>query len=145
MPVEKFFTNYGILIVVGSFVRGIQNQFNIKWKLFYLSPELLCYRLQRTPIKLQCFALDALTSAKETIGYILLDLRTAQETKQVLPFWCLLLIMLVSCLFFKMCQSDWWKGQEYWAWWIMGLKGSSYVLVCEFGLENPDLLIISLP
>ncbi|XP_023385373.1 centrosomal protein of 120 kDa [Pteropus vampyrus] len=49
-----------------------------------------CYRLQRTPIKLQCFALDPLSSAKETIGYILLDLRTAQETKQA-PKWYQLL------------------------------------------------------
>ncbi|XP_016073283.1 PREDICTED: centrosomal protein of 120 kDa isoform X2 [Miniopterus natalensis] len=48
------------------------------------------HRLQRTPIKLQCFALDPLTSAKETIGYILLDLRTAQETKQA-PKWYQLL------------------------------------------------------
>lgn len=48
------------------------------------------HRLQRTPIKLQCFALDALTSAKETIGYVLLDLRTAQETKQA-PKWYQLL------------------------------------------------------
>ncbi|XP_045060412.2 centrosomal protein of 120 kDa isoform X4 [Desmodus rotundus] len=47
-------------------------------------------RLQRTPIKLQCFALDPLTSAKETVGYILLDLRTAQETKQA-PKWYQLL------------------------------------------------------
>ncbi|XP_053766691.1 centrosomal protein of 120 kDa isoform X3 [Desmodus rotundus] len=48
------------------------------------------HRLQRTPIKLQCFALDPLTSAKETVGYILLDLRTAQETKQA-PKWYQLL------------------------------------------------------
>nr|KAF6440089.1 centrosomal protein 120 [Rousettus aegyptiacus] len=48
------------------------------------------HRLQRTPIKLQCFALDPLSSAKETIGYILLDLRTAQETKQA-PKWYQLL------------------------------------------------------
>ncbi|KAK2507418.1 hypothetical protein MC885_014461, partial [Smutsia gigantea] len=47
-------------------------------------------RLQRTPIKLQCFALDPLSSAKETIGYIVLDLRTAQETKQA-PKWYQLL------------------------------------------------------
>ncbi|KAF7250551.1 hypothetical protein EYD10_03992 [Varanus komodoensis] len=40
------------------------------------------HRLQRTPIKLQCFALDALSAAKETVGYIVLDLRTAQEKKQ---------------------------------------------------------------
>ncbi|KAF6123599.1 centrosomal protein 120 [Phyllostomus discolor] len=48
------------------------------------------HRLQRTPIKLQCFALDPVTAAKETIGYILLDLRTAQETKQA-PKWYQLL------------------------------------------------------
>ncbi|KAL8203468.1 UNVERIFIED_CONTAM: hypothetical protein K2H54_055030 [Gekko kuhli] len=44
------------------------------------------HRLQRTPIKLQCFALDSLTSAKETVGYIVLDLRAAQEKKQP-PKW----------------------------------------------------------
>ncbi|XP_012583500.1 PREDICTED: centrosomal protein of 120 kDa [Condylura cristata] len=48
------------------------------------------HRLQRTPIKLQCFALGPLSSAKETIGYIVLDLRTAQETKQA-PKWYQLL------------------------------------------------------
>ncbi|DAA27694.1 centrosomal protein of 120 kDa [Bos taurus] len=48
------------------------------------------HRLQRTPIKLQCFALDPSTSARETIGYIVLDLRTAQETKQA-PKWYQLL------------------------------------------------------
>ncbi|KAG8456252.1 hypothetical protein GDO86_002153 [Hymenochirus boettgeri] len=44
------------------------------------------HRLQRTPIKLQCFALDTLTSAKESVGYVVLDLRAAQEKKQV-PKW----------------------------------------------------------
>ncbi|XP_023571099.1 centrosomal protein of 120 kDa isoform X1 [Octodon degus] len=44
------------------------------------------HRLQRTPIKLQCFALDPVSSAKETVGYIVLDLRSAQETKQA-PKW----------------------------------------------------------
>ncbi|KAI5272763.1 hypothetical protein MUG91_G151n15 [Manis pentadactyla] len=48
------------------------------------------HRLQRTPVKLQCFALDPLSSAKETIGYIVLDLRAAQETKQA-PKWYQLL------------------------------------------------------
>uniref|UniRef100_A0A7N4NH57 Centrosomal protein of 120 kDa n=1 Tax=Sarcophilus harrisii TaxID=9305 RepID=A0A7N4NH57_SARHA len=48
------------------------------------------HRLQRTPIKLQCFALDSLSTAKESIGYIVLDLRTAQETKQA-PKWYALL------------------------------------------------------
>ncbi|XP_010151095.1 PREDICTED: centrosomal protein of 120 kDa-like, partial [Eurypyga helias] len=42
--------------------------------------------LQRTPIKLQCFALDTVSSAKENIGYIVLDLRAAQEKKQA-PKW----------------------------------------------------------
>ncbi|NWY68362.1 CE120 protein, partial [Erithacus rubecula] len=44
------------------------------------------HRLQRTPIKLQCFALDAVSSAKENIGYIVLDLRAAHEKKQA-PKW----------------------------------------------------------
>ncbi|XP_053156253.1 centrosomal protein of 120 kDa isoform X2 [Hemicordylus capensis] len=44
------------------------------------------HRLQRTPIKLQCFALDSVSSAKEIVGYIVLDLRAAQEKKQ-LPKW----------------------------------------------------------
>ncbi|XP_060091512.1 centrosomal protein of 120 kDa [Heteronotia binoei] len=44
------------------------------------------HRLQRTPIKLQCFALDSLTSMKEIVGYIVLDLRAAQEKKQP-PKW----------------------------------------------------------
>eukprot|EP00069_Balaena_mysticetus_P015179 bmy_09010T0 len=48
------------------------------------------HRLQRTPIKLHCFALDPLSSSRETIGYIVLDLRTAQETKQA-PKWYQLL------------------------------------------------------
>uniref|UniRef100_A0A8C4N8D2 Centrosomal protein 120 n=1 Tax=Eptatretus burgeri TaxID=7764 RepID=A0A8C4N8D2_EPTBU len=37
------------------------------------------HRLQRTPIKLQCFAVDVASSAKEYIGYVVLDLRPAQE------------------------------------------------------------------
>ncbi|XP_010076886.1 PREDICTED: centrosomal protein of 120 kDa, partial [Pterocles gutturalis] len=44
------------------------------------------HRLQRTPIKLQCFALDRVSSAKENIGYIVLDLRAVQEKKQA-PKW----------------------------------------------------------
>ncbi|XP_014808931.1 PREDICTED: centrosomal protein of 120 kDa isoform X1 [Calidris pugnax] len=44
------------------------------------------HRLQRTPIKLQCFALDPVSSAKENIGYIVLDLRGVQEKKQA-PKW----------------------------------------------------------
>ncbi|XP_061480969.1 centrosomal protein of 120 kDa isoform X2 [Rhineura floridana] len=44
------------------------------------------HRLQRTPIKVQCFALDSLSSAKESVGYIVLDLRAAQEKKQP-PKW----------------------------------------------------------
>ncbi|KAF4787599.1 Centrosomal protein of 120 kDa [Turdus rufiventris] len=44
------------------------------------------HRLQRTPIKLQCFALDPVSSAKENIGYIVLDLRAAHEKKQA-PKW----------------------------------------------------------
>uniref|UniRef100_UPI00358EFD77 centrosomal protein of 120 kDa isoform X2 n=1 Tax=Myxine glutinosa TaxID=7769 RepID=UPI00358EFD77 len=44
------------------------------------------HRLQRTPIKLQCFAVDKASSAKEYIGYVVLDLRPAQE-KPTPPRW----------------------------------------------------------
>uniref|UniRef100_H2ZX34 Centrosomal protein of 120 kDa n=1 Tax=Latimeria chalumnae TaxID=7897 RepID=H2ZX34_LATCH len=44
------------------------------------------HRLQRTPIKLQCFAVDSLSSAKESVGYIILDLRSVQE-KKTAPKW----------------------------------------------------------
>lgn len=48
------------------------------------------HRLQRTPIKLQCFALDPLSSVKENVGYVVLDLRAVQEKKQT-PKWYSLL------------------------------------------------------
>ncbi|XP_078070712.1 centrosomal protein of 120 kDa isoform X1 [Mustelus asterias] len=44
------------------------------------------HRLQRTPIKLYCYAIDSLSSAKESVGYIILDLRSVQEAKQT-PKW----------------------------------------------------------
>ncbi|XP_029017048.1 centrosomal protein of 120 kDa isoform X2 [Betta splendens] len=44
------------------------------------------HRLQRTPIKLQCFAVDAVSKKKECVGYIVLDLRSLQEVKQD-PRW----------------------------------------------------------
>ncbi|KAF3851534.1 hypothetical protein F7725_013306 [Dissostichus mawsoni] len=43
-------------------------------------------RLQRTPIKLQCFAIDSVSKKKESVGYIVLDLRSVQEVKQD-PRW----------------------------------------------------------
>ncbi|KAJ8380965.1 hypothetical protein SKAU_G00017430 [Synaphobranchus kaupii] len=48
------------------------------------------HRLQRTPIKLQCYAVDTVTSARESLGYIVLDLRSVQEIKQA-PKWYSLL------------------------------------------------------
>ncbi|XP_028269192.1 centrosomal protein of 120 kDa isoform X2 [Parambassis ranga] len=44
------------------------------------------HRLQRTPIKLQCFAVDSVSKKRESVGYIVLDLRSAQEVKQD-PRW----------------------------------------------------------
>uniref|UniRef100_A0A8C2KQJ0 Centrosomal protein of 120 kDa n=1 Tax=Cyprinus carpio TaxID=7962 RepID=A0A8C2KQJ0_CYPCA len=44
------------------------------------------HRLQRTPIKLQCYSVDSGTSARECVGYIVLDLRSLQEIKQA-PKW----------------------------------------------------------
>ncbi|XP_072288993.1 centrosomal protein of 120 kDa [Eucyclogobius newberryi] len=48
------------------------------------------HRLQRTPIKLQCFAVDSLSKKRENVGYIVLDLRSVQELKQE-PRWFSLL------------------------------------------------------
>ncbi|XP_070760372.1 centrosomal protein of 120 kDa [Enoplosus armatus] len=44
------------------------------------------HRLQRTPIKLQCFAVDSVSKRRECVGYIVLDLRSVQEVKQE-PRW----------------------------------------------------------
>ncbi|XP_029943164.1 centrosomal protein of 120 kDa-like isoform X1 [Salarias fasciatus] len=44
------------------------------------------HRLQRTPIKLHCFAVDGVSKKKESVGYIVLDLRSVQEVKQE-PRW----------------------------------------------------------
>ncbi|CAL1615077.1 unnamed protein product [Knipowitschia caucasica] len=44
------------------------------------------HRLQRTPIKLQCFSVDLLSKKRENVGYIVLDLRSVQEQKQE-PRW----------------------------------------------------------
>ncbi|KAM7018354.1 centrosomal protein of 120 kDa [Tautogolabrus adspersus] len=48
------------------------------------------HRLQRTPIKLQCFAVDSVSKRRESVGYIVLDLRSVQEVKQE-PRWYQLL------------------------------------------------------
>ena len=37
------------------------------------------HKMLRTPVKLQCFAVDKATGVRENIGYILLDLRGAQQ------------------------------------------------------------------
>jgi len=37
------------------------------------------HRLQRTSIKVQIYAVDTQTSAKEAIGFVVLDLRSAQN------------------------------------------------------------------
>lgn len=40
------------------------------------------HRLQRTSIKIQCYAVDTSSSARESVGYVVLDLRSAHN-KQV--------------------------------------------------------------
>lgn len=46
--------------------------------------------MKRTPIKLQCYAVAKQTNSRELVGYIMLDLRTAQQANKVLlPFPCL--------------------------------------------------------
>lgn len=37
------------------------------------------HKLHRTPIKILCYALDTRTSAKEQIGYLVLDLKSAPD------------------------------------------------------------------
>ncbi|KAM4615826.1 centrosomal protein of 120 kDa [Polymixia lowei] len=44
------------------------------------------HRLQRTPIKLQCFAVDCVSQTRESVGYIVLDLRSVQEVRRE-PSW----------------------------------------------------------
>ncbi|CAJ1069665.1 centrosomal protein of 120 kDa isoform X1 [Xyrichtys novacula] len=44
------------------------------------------HKLQRTPIKLQCFAIDSMSKKRENVGYIVLDLRSVQEVQQE-PRW----------------------------------------------------------
>ncbi|KAH9488810.1 hypothetical protein Btru_064837 [Bulinus truncatus] len=48
------------------------------------------HRLQRSSIKIQCYAYDTETTMKESVGYIVLDLRSASANKQI-PKWYQLL------------------------------------------------------
>ncbi|XP_019721497.1 LOW QUALITY PROTEIN: centrosomal protein of 120 kDa [Hippocampus comes] len=48
------------------------------------------HRLQRTPIKIQCFAVDSSSDSRDNVGYIVLDLRSVQEVPQN-PRWHTLL------------------------------------------------------
>ena len=41
------------------------------------------HRLQRSSIKIQCYAYDKHTTMKESVGYVILDLRSAVPKKQV--------------------------------------------------------------
>ncbi|KAK3743125.1 hypothetical protein RRG08_063983 [Elysia crispata] len=44
------------------------------------------HRLQRSSIKIQCYAYDKHTTMKESVGYVVLDLRSASSKKQI-PKW----------------------------------------------------------
>ncbi|KAL8561303.1 hypothetical protein ACOMHN_047158 [Nucella lapillus] len=48
------------------------------------------HRLQRTSIKIQCFAQDNNSGLKEPIGYVVLDVRSAAQNKQVAKWYPLL-------------------------------------------------------
>nr|XP_002125886.1 centrosomal protein of 120 kDa [Ciona intestinalis] len=48
------------------------------------------HRMHRTPIKLQCFAIDLATDTRENVGYIVLDLRGAQLKAQAEKWYTLL-------------------------------------------------------
>lgn len=40
-------------------------------------------RISRTPIKVQCYAIDKKTSSKSAVGYVILDIRLAQFESMV--------------------------------------------------------------
>ena len=48
------------------------------------------HKMQRTPVKLQCLAVDNSTMVRENIGYILLDLRGAQQKPKAAKWYNLL-------------------------------------------------------
>ncbi|XP_070175091.1 centrosomal protein of 120 kDa-like isoform X2 [Littorina saxatilis] len=48
------------------------------------------HRLQRTSIKIQCFSVDSQSGLKEPIGYVVLDVRSAPQNKQVAKWYPLL-------------------------------------------------------
>lgn len=56
--------------------------FSLVYFVFDLLFDFMLDRLQRTPIKLQCYAVDS-NNARECVGYIVLDLRSVREVKQV--------------------------------------------------------------
>ena len=48
------------------------------------------HKMQRTPIKLQCYAVDTSTMIRESVGYVLLDLRGAQQKPKAAKWYNLL-------------------------------------------------------
>jgi len=48
------------------------------------------HRMQRTPVKLQCYVVDQLTKSKQSAGYILLDLRGVQTKEKPARWYSLL-------------------------------------------------------
>ncbi|CAG5135088.1 unnamed protein product, partial [Candidula unifasciata] len=48
------------------------------------------HRLQRSTIKIQCYACDTETTMKESVGYVVLDLRSVSQNKQVGKWYQLL-------------------------------------------------------
>ena len=51
------------------------------------------HRLQRSSIKIQCYAYDSETTMRESVGYVVMDLRSAAVNKQVSNFIKNLLII----------------------------------------------------
>ena len=48
------------------------------------------YKLQRTPIKLQCFSIDVGSETRQLLGYVVLDLRSIQQDKTTAHWYSLL-------------------------------------------------------
>ncbi|XP_014671524.1 PREDICTED: centrosomal protein of 120 kDa-like isoform X2 [Priapulus caudatus] len=61
-----------------------QNDSELGWQL--TTRDLHKHKLQRTPIRVKCYAINRKTKTQDQIGYIVLDIRSA-ENKQQVPKW----------------------------------------------------------
>ncbi|KAI1301380.1 Centrosomal protein [Halotydeus destructor] len=79
--------NGEVLVSDAIELRSSEPQYNteLAWELDRKSLHL--FRIERTPIKLQCFIEDTERQVKRFVGYLVLDLRTAQDEKNTKFAW----------------------------------------------------------